>query len=234
MIKINLLGVAPPPTRIVSGGGPPAPMATQIIMFVGALIISFGIVGAIYKIWSNQIADLEKAQSREKIRQQELAVVKAQNEKYQQHLKDLETRINTIQALQNSRIGPVELMSALGSVVSKTNDVFLYTMAPMGDRVQLKGQSGTVDSMANMLAYLKNSGSFGDVQLEQFYQDDQHEHLAYKFTVSCAFKSPTGGVSPTAGGGVPGDSGGAGSPATGSFGGPQGAPAPAQPPRRSM
>jgi Tfp pilus assembly protein PilN len=240
MIKINLLGVAPPPTRVVSGGGPPAPMATQIIMFVGALIISFGIVGAIYKIWSNQIADLEKAQSREKIRQQELAVVKAQNEKYQQHLKDLETRINTIQALQNSRIGPVELMSALGSVVSKTNDVFLYTMAPMGDRVQLKGQSGTVDSMANLMAFLKNSGSFDDVQLEQFYQDDQHDRLTYKFTVSCAFKSSTGGASPTAGGGAPanpggpGESGVAGSPATGRLGGSQGAPAQAQPPRRSM
>ena len=33
-------------------------------------------------------------------------MVKAQNEKYQQRLKDLETRINTIQALQNSRVGP--------------------------------------------------------------------------------------------------------------------------------
>ena len=147
-------------------------MATQVVMFVGALIICFGIVGVIYKIWTNQIADLRKARNREKIRQTELAVVKAQNEKYQQRLKDLETRINTIQALQNSRVGPVELMSALGNVVNKTNDVYLYTLAPAGDRLQLKGQSGTVDSMANFLAFLKNSGSFDDVQLEQFYQDD--------------------------------------------------------------
>ena len=196
MIKINLLGVAPPPSRVPSVGGPPAPKATQVVMFVGALIICFGIVGVIYKIWTNQIADLEKRRSQEKIRQTELAVVKAQNEKYQQRLRDLETRINTIQALQNSRVGPVELMSALGNVVNKTNDVYLYTMAPAGDRLQLKGQSGTVDSMANFLAFLKNSGSFDDVQLEQFYQDDQHERLTYKFTLSCQFKSPTGGISP--------------------------------------
>ena len=66
-------------------------------------------------------------------------MVKAQNEKYQQRLKDLETRINTIQALQNSRVGPVELMSALGNVVNKTNDIYLYTLAPAGDRVAAQG-----------------------------------------------------------------------------------------------
>ena len=60
MIKINLLGVAPPPSQDPSVGGPPAPKATQVVMFVGALIICFGIVGVIYKIWTNQIADLEK------------------------------------------------------------------------------------------------------------------------------------------------------------------------------
>ena len=66
-------------------------------------------------------------------------MVKAQNEKYQQRLKDLETRINTIQALQNSRVGPVELMSSLGNVVSKTTDVYLYTMAPVGDKLAAQG-----------------------------------------------------------------------------------------------
>jgi Tfp pilus assembly protein PilN len=199
-------------------------------MFVGALIICFGIVGIIYKIWTNQIADLQKRRNQEKIRQTELAVVKAQNQKYQQRLNDLETRINTIQALQNSRVGPVELMSSLGTIVNKTNDIYFYTLAPAGDRVQLKGQSSTVDSMANFMALLKNSGSFDDVQLEQFFQDDQHDRLTYKFTLSCQFKSPTGGISPTAGGAPPGPGG----PGAGRFdigGGPQGAPAQAQIPR---
>ena len=53
--------------------------------------------------------------------------------------------------------------------------------------------------MANFMAYLKNSGAFDDVQLDQFYQDDTHERLTYKFSLSCQFKSPTGGPSPTSG-----------------------------------
>jgi len=234
MIKINLLGVAPPPTKIISAGGTPAPKATQIIMFVGAVIVFFGIVGIIYKIWTNQIADLEKARDHEKVRAAELASVKAQNAKYQQRLKDLETRINTIQALQNSRVGPVELMSSLGSVVSKTPDVYLFTMAPVGEKMQLKGESGSVDSMANFMAYLKKSGYYDGIQLEQFYQDDLHDRLAYKFALDCAFKTSTGGTSPTSGeeATIPaGTPGGAPAPGNGQFGqrfdlhgGQQGAP----------
>ena len=207
MIKINLLGVAPPPSKMPSVGGPPAPIVTQVVMFLGALIICFGIVGGLWKFWSSRIADLELARSREKRRQTDLAVVKAKNDQYQQRLKDLETRINTIQALQNSRVGPVELMSSLGSLVNQTSDIYLYTVSPAGGRLQLKGQSGTVDSMASFLASLKNSGSFDDVQLEQFYEDDQHEHLTYKFTLSCQFKQPTGGTSPAAGGAPAGPAG---------------------------
>lgn len=235
MIKINLLGVAPPPSKMPTVGGPPAPMVTQVVMFVGALIVCFGIVGVFYKVWSNQVAALQVKRNQEKARQADLAKVKAQNERNKRLEDDLETRLNTLQALETSRTGPVELMSALGSVVSKTNDVFLFTLTPMGDRLQLKGQSGTVDSMANFMAYLKNSGSFGEVQLEQFYQDDVHDHLSYKFTLDCQFISPTGGVSPTAGGAAASPGG----PGMGPPGGPagpipQGALGQAQAPRRAM
>jgi Tfp pilus assembly protein PilN len=188
-------------------------MATQAVVFAGALIIFFGSVGIIYKIWTNEIADLTKRRNQEKLRQTELAEVRSQNARYQQRLTDLESRINTIQALQNSRVGPVEMMSALGGLVNRTNDVYLYTLAPSGERLQLKGQASTVDSMANFLAFLKKSGSFDNVQLDQFYQDDLRDRVTYKFTLSCEFKLPTpAGGTPAAGGPPP------------RAGGPQGTP----------
>ena len=197
MIKINLLGAAPPPARKLAA--PSAPIATQAAMFLGALAVSFAIVGIVYKVWNNQIDDLTKRVGREKIRQSELVAVRAQNARYQQRLNDLETRINTIQALQNSRVGPVELMNALGNVVNRVDDLYLFTATPAGDRLLLKGESGTVNSMANFMADLKKSGSFEDVQLEQFFQDDQKDRLDYKFSLSCLFKPSNGAASPTAG-----------------------------------
>jgi len=197
MIKINLLGTGPSPSRKISG--PPAPAVFQAAIFVGAVIVCFAIVGIIYKVWSNQIDDLNKRLRHEKIRQSELAAVKTQNQRYQARLKDLETRINTIQALQATRVGPVELMSALGNVVNRVDAVYLFSASPAGERVELKGESSTVDSMANFMADLKKSGSFDDVQLEQFFQDDEKERLNYKFSLSCLFKTSTGAASPTSG-----------------------------------
>jgi Tfp pilus assembly protein PilN len=200
MIKINLLGVAQPPSsKGPSMGGAPAPIFTMIMVFVAAMIIGFGIVGVLYKIWSSQASQLAAQMNREKLRSAALAAVQAQNLQYQQHLKDLETRINVIQQLQASRVGPVELMSALGTVVNQTSDVYLYTMSVVGSRYQLKGQSSTVDSMANFLSSLKKSGAFNDVRLEQFYEDDQQNRLTYKFTLSCDFVSAAAAAIPPPG-----------------------------------
>jgi len=221
MIQINLLGVAPAPSKMPSGGGPPASIVTQVVVFLGALIICFGIVGVLYKVWDSEHDRLAGEQKKEKIRQADLAAVKAQNAQYQQHLQDLETRINTIQTLQASRVGPVELMSSLGNVVNQTTDIYLYTMAPAADRLTFKGESGSVDSMARFLASLKKSGSFNDVQLEQFFEDDQHDHLTYKFAVSCQFISPTAASAAGGGGGA---TAGPGGPGRGPSGGPGGMP----------
>ncbi len=189
MIKINLLGVAPPPTR--PAAGPPATRTFQVVTFVGALVVSFAIVGIIYRVWNSAVMELEQRLKQEKLRQAELAQVKAQNDRYQQRLQDLETRINTIQALQNGRVGPVELMTGLGTEVNRTADIYLYTMTTQGNRVVLRGQSSSVDSMANFMSYLKRSVFFDDVQLRQFYQDDQHNRLTYKFSLDFICKSPT-------------------------------------------
>ena len=53
--------------------------------------------------------------------------------------------------------------------------------------------------MANFLAFMKNSGTFEQVQLEQFYQDDIKTAWLISSQLSCEFKSSSGVASPTAG-----------------------------------
>jgi Tfp pilus assembly protein PilN len=188
MIKINLLGVAaPPPTAAPRA---PATVAFQVGTFVGALIVCFLVVGVFYKVWSGAIENLQVELKKEKAEQARLAAIKAENLRYQREVKQLDQRINTIQALQASRVGPVQLMSALGNVVNKTHDVYLYAARTSTGRVVLSGQAGSVDSMATFLASLKNSGYFDDVQLRRFFQDDQGNRLRYKFDLDCVYKAP--------------------------------------------
>ena len=187
MIKINLLGVSAPTPKAAAGAQ--ASKALQSGAFIGALVVCFGIVGLVYKIWSGSIDTLNVELKKQQAEQARLAAIKIENLKYEQERQLLEQRINTIEMLQASRVGPTELMNALGDVVNKTKDLYLFSVAPQGDRLVIRGEANSVDSVATLLSSMKTSGYFDDVQLRQFYEDDAQDRLNYKFNMDCGYKS---------------------------------------------
>jgi Tfp pilus assembly protein PilN len=189
MIKINLLEVAPPPT--VRERGPVVGRANLVWIFVIALVVSFAIVGLFYKVWSGAVENLQKELQKQRAEQARLAAIKAENERYQLQLSQLEQRINTVQTLQASRVGPVEMLTALSNVVNRTSDLYLNSLTPQGERLVIRGISHSVDSMATFLASLHRSGYFDDVQLRQFFEDDTQNRVAYRFIIDCAYRPPT-------------------------------------------
>lgn len=193
MIKINLLGAAP---RLTAEAAPPVSRTFQLTVGVGSLVVCFAIVGLIYKTSSGAITDLQAHLQRERAEQARLTAIKAENDRYQLRLKELRVRINTIQLLQASRVGPVEQMAALGEIVNRSAELYLSSFSPQNDRTLLHGQVGSVEAMAKFLAALKDSPGFTDVQLREFYQDDQGAQVRYKFTVDYVYKSPA--VAPAA------------------------------------
>ena len=188
MIKINLLGVAKP--SAARAVGPPTTVGRHVMIFGCALLVSLLIVGFIYKYWGAAISGLESDLKKEKAEQTRLAAIQTENQKYLQRRNELEQRINTIQMLQNSRVGPIELMNALGITVDKTNDLYLHTVAREGSKLVIKGQADAVHSIATFIAALKTSKVFEDVQLRQYYQDDQRGRTSYKFTIDFLYKIP--------------------------------------------
>jgi Tfp pilus assembly protein PilN len=196
MIKINLLGVAAPKPKVAAVA--PASKVMQVVVFVGALVVCFAIVGLLYMIWSASIDSLNVELRKQRAEQVRLAGIKRENAKYEQERQLLEQRINTIQVLQASRVGPADFMNVLANVVNKTtNDLYLFSVAPQGDRVAIRGLAASADSVAALLSYLKTSGYFDDVQLRQFYEDDMQNLESYKFNLDCAFKLPSAAASPT-------------------------------------
>jgi Tfp pilus assembly protein PilN len=188
MIKINLLGVARPAARPAA---PPPTAARQALIFVASLIVAFAVVGFIYRYWTSEIDKLNMRYAEEQREAERLKQIRLENQRYLQQRQQLESRINTIQTLQNSRVGPVDFMTALGNVVNRSNDLYLLTVTPEGGRVGIRGQSNSVESVANFIANLKNSGSFEDVQLRQYFQDDQQNRMSFKFHLDCAYKLPS-------------------------------------------
>jgi Tfp pilus assembly protein PilN len=185
MIKINLLGIARP----TAARAPSAPLSAvqQALIFVGAAVVAFAVVGFFYTYWSRQITALEQRLKKAKAEQARLAAIQAENQRYNQRLKELEDRINTIQMLQQSRLGPVDLMTALANTVNRTSDLYLLTAGMEGNRLAIRGQANSVESIANFISALKEAKGFSDVQLRQYYQDDQHNRTTYKFNIDCAY-----------------------------------------------
>jgi len=197
MIKINLLGVAvapaPPP-------GPPPTAARHALVFGISLVVSGLVVLFFWRYWTNEIEQLNKRKAEEQREADRLAQIRAENQRYLTQRQQLERRINTIQGLQQSRVGPVDLMTVLANLVNRSNDLYLLTVSPEGGRIAIRGQSNSVHSIANFIANLKDSGSFQDVQLRQYYQDDDaYKRLSFKFNLDCIYKLPS--AAPPAGAG---------------------------------
>jgi Tfp pilus assembly protein PilN len=192
-IKINLLGLAAPKPK----AKPAAPAQKSMLpvwMFLGALVVSFGIVGAMYLIWNGSVASLNAQVKKEQGVQTRLVAIRQENAKYEGTRAQLEQRVKAVQLLQSNRLGPAEFMSALGEVVAKTpTDLFFATVTRDGGRVAIQGQAGSANSVATLLASLKGSGYFADVQLRQFYEDDKQDLVSYKFALDCSYRPPSGG-----------------------------------------
>ncbi len=187
MMNINLLGEGTPAAGRM---GAPSSTAQQTLVFIVSLAVAMSVVGFLYFYWNNQVHHEQEALTREQIRQKELAAVREQNAQYQRQLKQLEERINTIQQLQTSRQGPVDLMTRLGDAVNATRDLYLMQVTPEGKVVHLRGLSQTVRSIAEFIKALKRSPQFEDVHLRQYYQDNQHGRTSFKFALDFVYAPP--------------------------------------------
>ncbi len=195
MMKINLLGEGAPGS---GQDGLPSSSSQLMLAFVVTLAVAMSLVGFLYFYWSNQVQHERDSLTREQIRQKELAAVKSQNRQYQSRLKLLEERINTIQKLQSSRQGPVDLMTRLGDAVNDTRDLYLLQVTPEGTVLHIRGQSETVKAIAQFITALNHSPQFQDVHLRQYYQDDQNGRTDFKFNLDCAYAA-TGTAPPGSG-----------------------------------
>jgi Tfp pilus assembly protein PilN len=170
----------------------------QVWIFLGALVVSFGIVGLMYLIWNGSIAKLNVELKKQQAEQTRLVGIRQENARYEGRRAELEQRVKAVQLLESSRVGPTEFMSALGDVVAKTpTDLFFASVTHDGSRVAIQGQAGSANSVATLLALLKSCGYFDDVQLRQFYEDDKQELVSYRFNLDCSYKLPSGATTLT-------------------------------------
>lgn len=189
MIRINLLGGPKAAPEAVAG---PAAVAPGAIIVAVAVFVALGLVaGLTYFVVQKQIHTLDTQIAEQRVEQRRLAGVKAQAESYLRTLNELKLQKDTVDALARSRVGPVELMRALGVTATHDNDLYLNTVTNRGGHLAIVGTTNSINTLADFLGNLKKSGAFDDVKLQQSYQNDKGSRISYNFSINCVFKPPS-------------------------------------------
>lgn len=187
MIRINVLQeeALPTPGELVTVGLSPGYHAA---IFLGSLLAVLAAAGSMYWFWSRQISRASQDLAVERREATRLAAVQAENQRFQQRVKEVERRLETVRALQTRRQGPVALMGALGDMVNRTSGLYLLTVSAESGRLGIQGQADTVEAIVNFISVLRRSDSFTDVQFRQFFQDDQVKRMSFKFNLDCVYQ----------------------------------------------
>lgn len=187
MIRINLLEGATP--SLQPKPGPASSFPAKV--FGGTLLAAAIVVGGCYWYLDRQLTRLGQQLEAERREAARLAAIQAENTRYEAQLRDIERRIAAIQALENNRQGPSDLMTVLGATVNRTAALYLVSVSPKEGRLVVNGLTGSVVFIADFIAALRAAGDFQDVQLRQYFEDDREGQVSFRFNLDCVYKPPT-------------------------------------------
>jgi len=189
MIRINLLGQARPKA---TKQAVPLEATLQIILGIAALLIAFVVLGVTY---TSQKHELDATNSRIlalKAEKTSLQQVKQEVEQFEAQKKALQTRIDVIEELQKNRSGAQELLQMVANTVVRVDQLWLTSLERKGDTLQIAGEAGSVNAVANFITQLKRSGYFDKIEIQEAKEDDVAKSVTtYGFTMSAAIAPAT-------------------------------------------
>jgi type IV pilus assembly protein PilN len=189
MIRINLLGQARPKA---TKQAVPLEATLQILLGFAAVAIAAIVLSVTY---FSQKRELDATNSRIlalKAEKTSLQQVKQEVEQFEAQKKALQTRIDVIEELQKNRSGAQELLQMVANTVVRVDQLWLTSLERKGDTLQIAGEAGSVNAVANFITQLKRSGYFDKIEIQEAKEDDVAKSVTtYGFTMSAAIAAAT-------------------------------------------
>ncbi len=191
MIKINLLETAKGKNKRGSSG-PAMPsmdmgdMGSPKLKVLVVLVLA-GLFNLAY--WSrldHQTKAIAAQMTLAEQKNRELGDVKARYMERQIQANNYKRRVDVIDQLRSGQAGPVNLLAMLGETVNNTEAVWLNKMDDLGPSVNLEGTALSADAVANLIANLRKTGFFRNVEIKETFQDEGIKDMqAFQFTLTC-------------------------------------------------
>jgi len=170
MIRINMLPHERKKTSVV----------TIELIAAGALIFVVLVGVAIWAHYLDTVIE-EKVETIDRKEQQveELQIIIDQVLKYEQDVKRLENKVNTIRELEKNQTGPVLMLDELNRRLPE--EIWFTQLRSAGDLISIRGFGLSQSSIGDFMSSLESSPYFFDVRLKIVTLTVQENREVYEF-----------------------------------------------------
>ncbi len=189
MIRINLLGQARPKT---SGPAVPVEAWVRTFLLVGAVGLAVVILSIRYVQMKRDLDDTQRQITKALQEKARLEQVRQEVEQFERDMSILQQRILVIEDLRRNRTGGTELLSSIANTVVRTDQLWLTSIARKGSSLELQGEAGSINSVANLITQMKRSGYFDKIEITETKENDLVKGVeTFSFNLKTDFKLPS-------------------------------------------
>src|ERR1017187_6407912 len=169
MIRINLRGQ---PRPKAAKQAVPLEATLQVLLFVAAVAVAAVILTVVYISQKRQLDDTNKRITSLRAEKASLQQIKQDVDRFESQKNVLQQRIDVIETLQKNRTGGQDLLQMVANTVVHVDNVWLTSLNRTGNSIDMQGEAGSINSVANFITQLKRSGYFDNVEIKQATEDD--------------------------------------------------------------
>jgi len=169
MIRINLLGQVRPKAAKTAV---PLEATVQLLFLAAAIGLAVVVLAIVYVSQKKQLDTTNSRISALNAEKASLQQVKRDVDQYESQKAILQQRINVIETLQKNRTGGQELLEMVANTVVRVDSLWLTSIERKGESLEIAGQAGSINAVANLITQLKRSGYFGKVEIKEAKETD--------------------------------------------------------------
>jgi len=195
MIRINLLGQARPKAAKQTV---PLEATVQILLFGAAVVVAAVVLFVVYMSQSRQLDQTEARIRDLSTEKASLQQIKTQVDTFEIQPGVIQQRIDVIETLQKNRSGAQDLLQMVANTVVRVDALWLTSITRSGDSLDIEGEAGSINSVANFITELKRSGYFTNVEIKDAKENDIRPSVeTYGFSMSVTIAPQQNGAPTT-------------------------------------
>ena len=169
MIRINLLGQARPKA---AKQAVPLESTLQVVLGVAAVAVACVVLSVVYFSQKRQLEDTNRRIQQLQVEKASLQQIKQDVDRFESQKSILQQRIDVIETLQKNRTGGQDLLRMVANTVVRVDSLWLTSMSRSAGSLEIDGEAGSINAVANFITELKRSGYFDNIEIKDAKEND--------------------------------------------------------------